>query len=48
MRVAVEVVGGELVQLGVLQCFHLMHQPQRNVHALAGGEFELLDNLGVG
>jgi hypothetical protein len=48
MRVAVEVLGGELVQLGVLQRFHLVHQPQRNVHALAGDEFELLDNLGVG
>jgi hypothetical protein len=48
MRVAVEVLGGELVQLCVLQRFHLVHQPLRNVHALAGGELELLDNLGVG
>src|ERR1700736_6164520 len=46
MRVSVEVLGGELVQLGILQRFHLMHQPQRNVHAFAGGEFELLDHLG--
>ena len=48
MRIAVEVLGGELVQLGVLKRFHLMHQPERNVHALAGREFELLDNFGVG
>src|ERR1700736_776517 len=48
MRVSVEVLGGELVQLGILQRFHLMHQSQRNVHAFAGGEFELLDHLGFG
>src|SRR5271170_4905788 len=48
MRVAVKVLGGELVQFGVLQRFHLVHQSQRDVHALAGGEFKLLEHFGVG
>src|SRR6516164_8380642 len=48
MRIAVEVLGRKFEQFGVLQRFHLMHQSLRNVHAFAGGEFELFDGLGLG
>jgi len=48
MRIAVEVLSRKFEQFGVLQRFHLMHQSLRNVHALAGDEFELFDGLGLG
>lgn len=43
MRVAVEVLGGEFVKLGVLERVHLMDEAGRDVHALAGREFELFN-----
>ena len=43
MGIRVEVLGRELVQLGVLERLHLMDQADRNVHALAGFQDELLD-----
>src|ERR1700674_790600 len=45
MRIAVEVLRRELVQLSVLQRFHLMYQAYRDVHAFAGSEFEFFQHL---
>src|ERR1700719_3352160 len=45
MRIAVKVLGRKFEQLGVLDCFHLMYQSNRNVHAFARHQFELLDRL---
>src|SRR5215472_3123815 len=47
MRVAIEVLGGKLKQLGVLDRFHLMHQSNRNVHAFAGDQLKLLERLAL-
>src|ERR1700684_1157302 len=43
MRIAVEVLGRKLKQLGVFERFHLMHQSDRYVHAFARRELELLE-----
>ena len=43
--IGIEVLGRELVQLGVLERLHLMDQADRNVHALAGFQDELLDRF---
>jgi len=45
MGIGIEVLGRELVQLGVLERLHLMDQSYRNVHALAGFQDELLDGF---
>src|SRR5208282_2885823 len=43
MRIAVKVLGGKFKQLGILDRFHLMNQPDRHIHAFARAQFELLD-----
>src|SRR5271166_3895975 len=48
MRVAVEVLRRKLKQLRILDSLHLMHQPDRNVHAFARDQFELLDGSALG
>ena len=45
VRVGVKVLRGKFNQLGVFQCLHLVHQPNRDIHAFAGMQFELLDLL---
>ena len=48
MRVAVEVLRRELEELRILECFHLVHQAARYIHALSDVEFELFDCRRVG
>jgi hypothetical protein len=45
MGIGIEMLGRELVELGVLERLHLMDQADRNVHALAGFQDELLDGF---
>src|SRR5437879_4435952 len=47
MRIAIEMLGGELVKLRVLQRLHLMHQARRNIHAFPRIQDELLDFLRI-
>src|SRR5579885_1574355 len=47
MRIAVEVLGGELEELRILQRFELMHQALRDVEALARSQLEALAALAV-
>ena len=46
MRIAIKVLGRELVELSVFERFHLMDQPDRDVHALARFQHELLNRFG--
>jgi hypothetical protein len=48
MRIAIEVLGGKFQQLGVFNRFHLMNQPDWDVHAFAGEQLELLDCFASG
>ena len=47
MGVAVEMLRGEFVKLGILERFHLMDQTDRHVHAFAGLEDKFFDNFGL-
>jgi hypothetical protein len=47
MRIAVEVLSGELKKFSILERFHLVDEAWWHVHALPRSHFELLNRFGI-
>jgi len=48
MRIAVEVLCGEFKEFSIFECFHLVDQARRHVHALTCRHLEFVDYSRVG